>query len=89
MAFGLLYGLIVGLGRVAQGRHFASDVLWAAAVVYFAGCALDYLLLAKTSPHSRRNAALSAAGDGPTCSEKKRLGHEPVAQPAKPRRKAA
>ncbi len=89
MAFGLLFGLIVGWGRVAQGRHFASDVVWAAAVVYFAGCALDYLLLAKAPTQPRRKAAPSATGDEPMSGEKGRQGHQQAAQPAKPRRKAA
>lgn len=31
----LLLGLLIGLARVIQGGHFASDVLWAAAVMWF------------------------------------------------------
>ncbi len=34
----------MGLGRVVQGRHFPSDVLWSGAIVYFTGLILAYLL---------------------------------------------
>lgn len=37
---GLGCGLVMGTTRVVQGRHFASDVLWSAGIVYFAGLAL-------------------------------------------------
>jgi len=37
---GLAGGTIVGLGRIIQGSHFLSDILWSAGVVYFAGAAL-------------------------------------------------
>ncbi|MDZ7615406.1 MAG: phosphatase PAP2 family protein [Patescibacteria group bacterium] len=88
MAFGLLAGLIVGLGRVVQGRHFASDIVWAAAVVYFTCCALDYLILARAP-------TLSGRSTGPSADNASSNGerHRPVAMPdvqtATPRRKAA
>jgi lipid A 4'-phosphatase len=34
MSVGCLYGFAMGLARMVQGRHFASDVLWAGAIVY-------------------------------------------------------
>ncbi|MFZ5833002.1 MAG: phosphatase PAP2 family protein [Planctomycetota bacterium] len=37
-------GGMMGLARIIQGRHFASDVLWSAAFVYFSGVALYYLM---------------------------------------------
>ncbi|MEM9081572.1 MAG: phosphatase PAP2 family protein [Verrucomicrobiota bacterium] len=40
----LLFGLIIGLARMVQGGHFASDVLWAAAVMWFTSLALFKLL---------------------------------------------
>ena len=48
---GVAGGCVMGLTRVVQGRHFASDVLWSAGLVYFTGFAL-YLLLqpGKTRP---------------------------------------
>ena len=41
---GLGYGTLMGIGRIAQGAHFASDVLWSAGFVYFTGVGLSYLL---------------------------------------------
>ncbi len=40
---GLATGGVVGLARIVQGGHFASDVLWSAACVYFSAFLL-YLL---------------------------------------------
>ncbi|MDD3144149.1 MAG: phosphatase PAP2 family protein [Candidatus Cloacimonetes bacterium] len=40
----LLYGFGMGLVRVAQGGHFASDILWSGGMVWFS-CALLYYLL--------------------------------------------
>ncbi len=92
LAFGLVFGLVVGLGRVLQGRHFLSDVFWAATIVYFTGCALDYLLLARPSPIPRHRAAPSASGRPAVPlargSKGRRKRSSPV-QPAKPRRDAA
>ncbi len=86
---GLLCGLIVGLGRIIQGRHFASDVVWAAAVVYFTCCALDYLILAK-APAAAGQHAPPMIGSGRLPARQTR--HEelqPAAQPQSPQRKAA
>ncbi len=33
---GIVYGSFIGLVRMAQGGHFASDVLWAGGIVYLA-----------------------------------------------------
>lgn len=44
LVLGLALGLAMGIGRVAQGRHFPSDVLWAGAIVYFTGITLAYVL---------------------------------------------
>lgn len=41
---GLGAGLLVGFGRMLQGAHFASDVLWSAGFVYLTGLFLYYLL---------------------------------------------
>jgi membrane-associated PAP2 superfamily phosphatase len=37
LTFGITYGALMGLGRMIQGGHFASDVLWAWGFVYFVG----------------------------------------------------
>ena len=40
---GLVYGGLMGFGRMIQGAHFPSDVLWAAGIVYFTGLFLACL----------------------------------------------
>lgn len=44
LAFGLVYGFLMGLARMVQGGHFPSDVLWAAGFVYLTGLTLYYAL---------------------------------------------
>lgn len=44
LACGAGYGFLMGYARMAQGGHFASDVLWAGGIVYLSGLALYYLL---------------------------------------------
>lgn len=41
---GTIYGALMGAGRLAQGGHFPSDVLWAWGMVYLSGLLLCYLL---------------------------------------------
>lgn len=41
---GLGVGSAIGLARVVQGRHFASDVLWSAAAVYYSDLLCYHLL---------------------------------------------
>jgi membrane-associated PAP2 superfamily phosphatase len=43
LAAGILYGSIMGLGRMIQGGHFLTDVIWAGCVVYLTGLFLYYL----------------------------------------------
>ncbi len=60
---GLVAGGVLGFARIAQGRHFLSDVIWSAAIVYFCGLSLAYIL----GFHQRRvnegSAALSTTPD--------------------------
>lgn len=42
-ALGLLHGMVMGWGRLTQGGHWPSDVLWAAAFVYFTAWGLQRL----------------------------------------------
>jgi len=44
LAVGLAWGTLIGLVRMLQGGHFASDVLWAAGVVYLLGWLLWWVL---------------------------------------------
>jgi membrane-associated PAP2 superfamily phosphatase len=43
LGLGLIGGLMVGMGRIAQGQHFPSDVLWAGGMVYLVGMVLAYI----------------------------------------------
>ena len=42
LIMGLVYGTTMGMGRIVQGAHFASDVLWSAGFVYFTGLVLSF-----------------------------------------------
>jgi membrane-associated PAP2 superfamily phosphatase len=44
---GLLHGLVMGVGRMAQGGHWFTDVLWSAGFVYLTGWVLHYLLFCR------------------------------------------
>jgi lipid A 4'-phosphatase len=50
LLMGLGYGLLMGLGRIAQGSHFPSDVLWAFGFVYLSALGFDYLLKPNWQP---------------------------------------
>ena len=43
-AAGIVYGILMGVARVAQGGHFVSDILWAWGVVHLTAVTLYYLL---------------------------------------------
>jgi len=42
--FGMLYGAVMGVARIAQGGHFVSDILWAWGVVHLTAVTLYYLM---------------------------------------------
>lgn len=42
--FGMLWGSAVAFGRIAQGGHFLSDVIWGGASIYLACLVLEPLL---------------------------------------------
>jgi membrane-associated PAP2 superfamily phosphatase len=39
LIFSLLFGTLIGIARITQGGHFTSDVIWAAAVMWFTSLA--------------------------------------------------
>jgi membrane-associated PAP2 superfamily phosphatase len=43
LAAGIFYGALMGLGRMIQGGHFLTDVIWAGCLVYLTGLFLYYL----------------------------------------------
>lgn len=44
LAAGLLFGVLVGIARILQGGHFASDILWAGGLLYLIGGLLAVLM---------------------------------------------
>jgi len=40
---GISYGMLMGLGRMVQGGHFLTDVLWAGFLTYLTGLVLYYI----------------------------------------------
>jgi len=43
---GVLYGVLMGIARMGQGAHFASDVAWAGGITYFTCLGIARLLRA-------------------------------------------
>jgi len=44
LVLGMTSGLVLGLTRIVQGKHFPSDVLWSWAVVYYSSLTVYYSL---------------------------------------------
>jgi lipid A 4'-phosphatase len=44
LLFGLAFGAFMGMARIIQGGHFASDVIFSAGMVFLTSAALYYLL---------------------------------------------
>ena len=44
-AFGLVYGSLLGVARIAQGAHFVTDVLWSFGIMSMVAAGLTYLIL--------------------------------------------
>jgi len=42
VALGILHGTLMGVGRMAQGGHWASDILWSAGFVYLTAWLLNH-----------------------------------------------
>ncbi len=55
LGIGLGYGTLMGIGRMAQGAHFASDVLWSGGLTYLSAAMLHHVVLsnAKASPQDQ------------------------------------
>ena len=66
---GLTLGTVIGVGRMAQGGHWPSDILWSAGVIYFAAWVLHYALFRTAQPSAPRDEPVGifslgrAAGD--------------------------
>lgn len=59
LGLGLGYGCLIGLTRMIQGGHFASDILWSAGFVYLCALALYYLLGLDRQPNPSSNSRVS------------------------------
>lgn len=44
LCLGMGYGMLIGVARMMQGGHFASDVFWAGGMVYLSAVGLFYAL---------------------------------------------
>ncbi len=58
MLFALMWGSLIGWIRIGMGGHFASDVLWAAGIVYLASYGLFRLLKLHREPFYYPNSLL-------------------------------
>jgi membrane-associated PAP2 superfamily phosphatase len=47
VAIGILYGSLIGFGRMVQGGHFFTDILWSFGIVSAVALALNDLILPK------------------------------------------
>ena len=65
LAAGLALGSAVGLGRMLQGGHFLSDVVFAFWTVYVIGAVLDWLMLGKRGSDTDERAGTTAAPADP------------------------
>lgn len=55
-ALGLGHGLLMGLARMAQGKHWPSDVLWAAGIVYLTAWLLHQIMFSRARATVRQPA---------------------------------
>lgn len=67
--FGLVYGSLLSMARVAQGAHFASDCLWSLGIIWLTASALYFFVLKipadqkpRPSPLDTRQKRLMATG---------------------------
>lgn len=63
-ALGLVHGLLMGIGRMAQGGHWPSDILWSAGFVYLTAWGLSCFLAPRKSwrPTQKNLTPASAPG---------------------------
>jgi membrane-associated PAP2 superfamily phosphatase len=47
ITIGLVYGILIGLGRIVQGGHYLTDVLWSFGIVALVAVTLNDILLAR------------------------------------------
>jgi membrane-associated PAP2 superfamily phosphatase len=66
LGLGIFYGLLLGLGRIVQGGHFLSDVLWSGGFTYLTGLILSYLFrFHPTPPDTFASQGTGKRGPGP------------------------
>ncbi len=61
LALGILFGLLMGTGRIVAGGHFVSDVLWAGYLTFFSASLLYHFILR----FPQREQRIEQAGDIP------------------------
>lgn len=60
LATGLVLGALLGVGRMAAGAHFLSDILWSALLAFAVVHVLDYHVLRPASPPRPAGAGIRA-----------------------------
>ena len=85
---GVAFGAGIGFVRVAQGRHFVSDVVWAAAFVYFTAVTLHYVWGAERLTGGLDD-LLTSESVKPSAEESDILRFPTAPQPFNDRRRAA
>ncbi len=53
LAFGIVCGLVMGIARMTQGGHYASDVVWSGGFTWLVAVAMDRLLLPESEEKSK------------------------------------
>ena len=88
LLLGIVAGVAIGIGRMAQGQHFASDVLWAGGFVYLTGLLLCAVM--RIGPFEAIGAAATAGAQPVLLSiETARQRDAATASDREPQREAA
>ncbi|MDQ1237958.1 MAG: lipid 4-phosphatase [Thermodesulfobacteriota bacterium] len=53
VALGMTYGFLLGFGRLAQGGHFLTDVIWSFVLVYVVMALVYYFMFRVPNTHKR------------------------------------
>lgn len=93
MGLALGVGVLIGITRIVQGRHYPSDVLWSAAIVYLVAVVLYYSLgLHRTDCETSRQRRFDTEGrlvSVPYGDDAVDTQNTPLTLPGRPSRKIA
>jgi membrane-associated PAP2 superfamily phosphatase len=89
VALGLAGGLVIGAGRVLQGAHYPSDVLWSAGMVYLSGLVSSGVIQLVKFPTNRMRAFAGPTSKPVAVRQGLTLGESDQALEAAPIRRVA